>query len=66
MDIVPWDDYSAVNFYLAWNLLQNRHACFSMDELLEEKRVQVWSNDVALLAVVLLSDPSLNIGNACH
>ena len=50
MDIVPWDDYSAVKFYLAWNLLQNRHACFSMDELLEEKRVQVWSTDVALLA----------------
>ena len=50
MDIVPWDDYSAVKFYLAWNLLQNRHACFSMDELLEEKGVQVWSTDVALLA----------------
>ena len=50
MDIVPWDDYSAVKFYLALNLLQNRHACFSMDELPEEKRVQVWSNDVALLA----------------
>ena len=31
MDIVPWDDYSAVKFYLAWHLLQNRNACFSMD-----------------------------------
>ena len=50
MDIVPWDDYSAVTSYLVWILLQNRHACYSMYELPEEKRVQVWSYDVALLA----------------